>query len=114
MAMVKQKPAITARNEVYLVNLDPTVGHEIKKSRPCLIVSPDEMNTLKTVLIAPMTTVIRDFPFRVSIHFAGKKGQVALDQIRCIDKVRLCKKLGVIDTVYGNEISKTLVEIFSN
>lgn len=113
MAMVKQKITTPAQHDVYLINLDPTIGHEIKKSRPCLIVSPDDMNTLKTVIIAPMTTVIRNFPFRVNIQFGGKKGQVALDQIRCVDKVRLSKKLGVMDTVYTNEISKTLVEIFS-
>jgi mRNA interferase MazF len=90
------------------------VGHEIKKSRPCLVISPDVMNTLKTVIIAPMTTVIRDFPFRVDIQFGGKQGQVALDQIRCVDKVRLIKKLGVIDSVYTEEVSRILVEIFSN
>ncbi len=114
MAMVKQKITMAARNDVYLVNLDPTVGHEIKKTRPCLIVSPDEMNTLKTVIIAPMTTVIRDFPFRVHIQFGGKNGQVALDQTRCVDKVRLSKKLGVIDTVCAKKIYGILVEIFSN
>ncbi len=114
MAMVKRKAAKASRDEVYLVNLDPTVGYEIKKTRPCLIISPDEMNMLKTVIIAPMTTVLRDFPFRVPIRFGGKDGQVALDQIRCVDKDRLVKKLGVIDTVYANEISRTLVEIFLN
>ncbi len=113
MGMVKQEIVKVRQYDVYLINLDPTVGHEIKKARPCLVVSPDEMNVLKTVIIAPMTTVLRDFPFRVPIRFGGKSGQVALDQIRCVDKVRLIKKLGVIDTVYANEISKTLVEIFS-
>ena len=113
MAMVRERTANAARYEVYLVNLDTTVGHEIKKSRPCIIVSPDEMNVLNTVIIAPMTTVLRDFPFRVDIHFGEKAGQVALDQLRCVDKARLIKKLGVIDTVSANEISKTLIEIFS-
>lgn len=112
--MVKQIITTPSQNDIYLINLDPTVGHEIKKSRPCLVISPDVMNTLKTVIIAPMTTVIRDFPFRVNVQFGGKQGQVALDQIRCVDKVRLSKKLGVIDTVYADEVSKTLVEIFSN
>ncbi|MCU0289051.1 MAG: type II toxin-antitoxin system PemK/MazF family toxin [Acidobacteria bacterium] len=112
--MVKERTANAEQYEVYLVNLDPTVGHEIKKSRPCIIVSPNEMNILNTVIIAPMTTALRDFPFRVNIHFDDKDGQVALDQIRCIDKARLIKKVGVIDIVSADEISKTLVEIFSN
>lgn len=114
MAMVRERKTTVERNEVYLVNLDPTVGHEIKKSRPCVIVSPDEMNFLKTVIIAPLTRVVRNFPFRVDIFFDEKEGQVALDQIRCVDKVRLIRRLGVIDTVSANEKSKTLVEIFSN
>ncbi len=113
MGMVKQKITKKKQYEVYLINLDPTIGHEIKKARPCLVISPDEMNALKTVIIAPMTTVVRNFPFRISIQFGGKNGQVALDQIRCVDKVRLIKKLGVMDTVYADEVSKTLVEIFS-
>lgn len=114
MAMVKDRAENAAQYEVYLVNLDPTVGHEIKKSRPCIIVSPDEMNVLNTVIIAPMTTVLRHFPFRVDIHFGEKAGQVALDQLRCVDKARLIKKMGVIDSESANEIAKTLIEIFSN
>ncbi len=108
--MVKEKSM--RRYDVFLVNLDPTVGHEIKKSRPCIIISPDEMILLKTVLISPMTTKIRNFPFRVNINFKGKKGQAALDQIRCIDKTRLIKKLGVIDSIEQEEISEKLVMIF--
>lgn len=111
MAMVKAK--LIKRYEVYLVNLEPTVGYEIKKTRPCVIVSPDEMKVLKTVIIAPMTTVIRDFPFRVHIYFEEKEGQVALDQIRCVDKIRLIKKLGAIDNHPANEISRVLIQMFS-
>lgn len=86
------------RFEIYLVALDPTTGSEIKKTRPCLIISPDEMNrTLKTVLIAPMTTTLRAFPSRVRVTFQSKKGEIVLDQIRAIDKDRLVKKLGKID-----------------
>jgi mRNA interferase MazF len=85
------------RFEVYLVSLDPTVGSEIQKSRPCLIISPDEMNRhISTVIIAPMTTRGRDYPTRVSCTFQGKQGQIVLDQIRTVDKVRLMRKLGRI------------------
>jgi len=113
--VVKVRKAITKikRFEVYLVNLDPTVGHEIKKSRPCIIISPNDMNVLKTVIVGPMTTVIRNFPFRVNIDFEKKKAQVALDQLRSVDKIRLIKKLGVIENPTASEISKTLVQIFS-
>lgn len=84
--------------DVYLINLDPTVGHEIKKTRPCLIISPDEMNNnLQTVIIAPMTTKSHDYPTRVRVDFRDKIGWVVLDQIRTVDKERLTKKLGSID-----------------
>ncbi|MBT3214016.1 MAG: type II toxin-antitoxin system PemK/MazF family toxin [Deltaproteobacteria bacterium] len=87
-----------ARFEVYLVNLDPTIGSEIKKVRPCVVVSPDEMNrSLRTVIIAPMTTVRREhYPSRVDCVFQKKQGQIVLDQIRTIDRQRLLKNLGML------------------
>jgi len=88
---------VIKRFDVFLVNLYPTIGHEIKKTRPCLIISPDEMNrNISTVIVAPMTTKGRKYPTRISCAFQGKKGQIILDQIRTIDKERLVKKLGVI------------------
>ncbi|MGD0886973.1 MAG: type II toxin-antitoxin system PemK/MazF family toxin [Thermodesulfovibrionales bacterium] len=84
--------------DVYLINLDPTMGHEIKKTRPCLIISPDEMNdNLQTVTIAPMTTKSHDYPTRVKADFQNKTGWIVLDQIRPVDKKRLTKRLGAID-----------------
>ena len=84
--------------DVYLINLDPTIGHEIKKTRPCLIISPDEMNeNLRTVIIAPMTTKTHDCPTRVSVDFQEKKGWIVLDQLRTVDKKRLTRRLGTID-----------------
>ncbi len=81
--------------EVHLISLDPTVGHEIKKTRPCVVISPDEMNdNIKTVIIAPMTTKSHAYPTRVGLKFQGKKGWVVLDQIRTVDRRRLVKKLG--------------------
>jgi mRNA interferase MazF len=86
------------RFEVYLVNLDPTVGSEIQKTRPCLVVSPDEMNhAIRTVIVAPMTTAGQPYPTRVPCRFKGKDGQVVLDQIRTVDRSRLVRKLGRID-----------------
>ena len=84
-------------DEVWLVSLDPTEGSEIQKTRPCLIVSPDEMNrNLRTVIVAPMTTTERTYPTRVAVTFQGKRGQVALDQLRVVDRTRLLKKLGSV------------------
>jgi mRNA interferase MazF len=81
--------------EVYVVNLDPTVGHEIRKLRPCVVVSPDEMNRhVQTVIVAPMTTKGQPYPTRVRCTFQGKRGQIVLDQIRAIDRIRLVKRLG--------------------
>ena len=94
------------RFEVFLVNLDPTVGHEIQKTRPCLIISPNEMNRfISTVIVAPMTTKGRKYPTRISCSFQGKNGQIVLDQIRTVDKKRLVKKLGSISK---NAQAKTL------
>ena len=84
--------------DVFLINLDPTLGHEIKKTRPCLVISPNEMNhTIRTVIIAPMTTKSRAYPTRVPVQFEGKTGWIVLDQIRTVDNLRLIKKLGSIN-----------------
>ena len=83
--------------DVFLINLDPTIGHEIKKTRPCLVISPNEMNhTIRTVIIAPMTTKSRAYPTRIPVQFEGKTGWIVLDQIRTVDSLRLIKKLGSI------------------
>lgn len=105
---------VISRFEVYLVNLDPTIGHEVKKTRPCLIVSPDEMNRyIGTVIVAPMTTKGRDYPTRVNLTFRGKKGQIVLDQIRTIDKIRLIKRLGKIDKNTVQKVLEILTEMFA-
>ncbi len=91
--------------DVFLINLDPTIGHEIKKTRPCLIISPNEMNrAIETIIIAPMTTKSRSYPTRVPIIFEKKEGWIVLDQIRSVDRKRLIKKLGEIKP---DEIKKT-------
>ena len=101
------------RFSIHLVSLDPTVGSEIQKTRPCIVVSPNSMNKgLNTVIIAPMTTKIRNYPFRPKIDFQGKSGQVALDQIRTIDKNRLIKELGIADTLVQENIISFLHEMF--
>lgn len=100
------------RYEIYLVKLNPTVGFEIQKTRPCIVVSPNEMNVLKTVIVAPMTSKGFDFIFRPKIKFEKKDGLVLLDQIRAVDKTRLVKKLGDVDKLTSKEISKILVTMF--
>lgn len=101
------------RDEVWLIALDPSRGSEIKKTRPCLIVSPDEMNEpLQTAVVAPMTTTLRLYPTRVNISFRGKNGQIALDQLRAVDRQRLVRKLGVIAPQTAREISNVLLEMF--
>ena len=105
---------VVKRFEVYLVNLDPTIGSEIQKTRPCLIISPDEMNNhIATVIVAPMTTKGRDYPTRIPCMFEGKEGQVVLDQIRTVDKVRLVKKLGRISASTQKEVLAVLMELFA-
>ena len=105
---------VVRRFDVFLVNLDPTVGSEIQKTRPCLIVSPDEMNrNIRTVIIAPMTTKGRAYPTRVACTFQGKEGQVVLDQIRTIDKMRLVRKLGQLDEETSLNVLETLAQLFS-
>ena len=105
---------VICRFDVCMVNLDPTHGHEIKKTRPCLIISPDEMNKhIRTVIIAPMTTAGKEYPTRISTSFQGKKGQIVLDQIRTVDKKRLVKVLGKIDTSTAGRVLETLAEMFA-
>jgi len=105
---------VVNRFDVYLVNLDPTVGSEIKKTRPCLIISPNEMNHhIRTVIIAPMTTAGRDYPTRVSCTFKRKMGQIVLDQIRTIDKSRLIKRLGTINLATQSKIASVLQRLFA-
>jgi len=105
---------VVKRFEVYLVNLDPTLGSEIQKTRPCLVISPDEMNThIATVIVAPMTTRGRDYPTRVNCQFEGKEGQIVLDQIRTVDKIRLVKRLGKINPSTQKEVLVILMEMFA-
>lgn len=101
------------RFDVYLVNLDPTVGKEIQKTRPSLVISPDEMNRhIGTVIVAPLTTQGRNYPTRVACRFQGKDGQVVLDQIRTVDKTRLVKLLGRIEKRTQNKVLAVLQEMF--
>lgn len=98
--------------DVYLVSLAPTIGHEVKKTRPCLIISPDVINTnLQTVIIAPMTTKSHSYPTRVKIQFKGKEGYIVLDQIRTVDKARLLKNLGAITAETCQIIKETIKEM---
>jgi mRNA interferase MazF len=102
------------RFDVFLVNLDPTVGHEIKKMRPCLVISPNEMNHhIRTVIVAPMTTKGRPYPTRVPCKFKGKLGHVVLDQLRTVDSGRLARKLGTISKKTASEVLAVLQEMFS-
>ena len=101
------------RFDVFLVSLDPTVGHEIQKTRPCAIISPDEMNRhVGTVIIAPMTSKGRNYPTRVACQFQGVEGQIVLDQIRTVDKTRLSKKLGHLSPTESQLVLDVLGEIF--
>ena len=105
---------VVKRFDVYLINLDPTIGSEIKKTRPCLVVSPDEMNRyINTVIVAPMTTKGRGYPTRVACKFQGKQGQIVLDQIRTVDKARLVKRLGKVDAQTQEKVSAVLGEMFA-
>src|SRR5262245_9858564 len=101
------------RFDVFLIDLDPTQGSEIKKTRPCVIVSPDEMNQwFHTVLIAPMTTKGRAYPTRAACKFRRKQGQILLDQLRAVDKTRLVKRLGALDSLTQSKVLATLAEMF--
>lgn len=105
---------VVNRFDVFLVNLDPTMGSEIQKARPCVVISPDEMNRyIATVIIAPMTTKGRQYPTRVVCQFQGKNGQIILDQIRTVDKNRLVKKLGRISQDEQKLLLAILAEMFA-
>ena len=102
------------RGEIWLVNLDPTIGSEIKKTRPCVVVSPEEMhNYLRTVLVAPMTTASREAPFRIGVTHGGRKGLILLDQVRAVDKTRLGRKLGAVSAKTLAATLRTLQELFA-
>lgn len=102
------------RGQVWLVSLEPTVGSEIRKTRPCVVISPNETNKLlRTVIIAPLTSTIKNYPTRSLITFQNKQGSVVLDQIRTVDKSRLIKKLGIVTNQEYQSIAKILVEMFS-
>ena len=110
--MVDRHPV--RRYEVHLISLDPTKGSEIRKTRPCVVISPDEMNKhIRTVIIAPMTSTIKNYPTRVTTTFQGKKGQIVLDQILTIDKSRLIQKLGSISSTAEEKVLNTLQEMFA-
>ena len=102
------------RFDVYLANLDPAIGREIRKSRPCLVISPDEMNRyISTVIVAPMTTNGRDYPTRVPCTFQWREGQIVLDQVRTVDKTRFTKRLGKMDSRTRSNVLSVLAELFS-
>ena len=105
---------VVSRFDIYLVSLDPAQGREIRKTRPCVVISPDEMNhNIGTVIVVPMTTKGRDYPSRIPLTFRRKKGQLVLDQVRTVDKTRLVRRLGKLD---ANTAAKTLAllqEMFS-
>ena len=102
------------RGEIWLINLDPTVGSEIQKSRPCVVVSPAELNeNLRTVIVAPMTSKGFATPFRIPLTHAGKKGLIVLDQLRAVDKLRLAKKLGMVSAKTLTAALTTLQEVFA-
>jgi mRNA interferase MazF len=104
---------VVARGEVWLVALDPTIGSEIQKTRPCVVVSPPELHDhLRTVIVAPMTTAGKPAPFRVPLTFLRKKGLILLDQIRTVDKTRLVKKAGTVSDLALSNALSTLQEIF--
>ena len=105
---------VVKRFDVFLVNLEPTVGSEIQKTRPCVVISPDEMNRhIATVIVAPMTTKGQPYPTRIACQFQGKDGQIVLDQIRTVDKTRLVRRLGQISTSEQKAVLDTLAELFA-
>jgi mRNA interferase MazF len=105
---------VVTRGEIWLVNLDPTVGSEIEKTRPCVIVSPAEMHDhLRTAIVAPMTTGSRPAPFRIAVIHGGKRGLILLDQMRSVDKTRLAKKLGAVSAKTLTATLNTLQEVFA-
>ncbi len=112
--MVKAVARVPSRGEVYLVELDPTRGSEIRKTRPCVVISPDELNHhLRTSIVAPMTTAGHPYPFRVACRFAGKRGHVVLDQVRTVDHERLKKRLGTLSPSTLADVLRILGEMFA-
>jgi mRNA interferase MazF len=108
-------PASVRRGEVFLVSLNPTRGHEIRKTRPCLIVSPDDLNAhLGTFIVAPLTTGSHPYPFRVACRFGGKAGYVVLDQVRTVDRARLVRRLGRITPSVEAKALGVLQEMFAH
>ena len=104
---------VVNRFDIYIVSLEPTRGSEIKKTRPCVVISPNEMNHhINTVIIAPMTSSSKKYPTRVPIEFQSKKGQIVLDQIRTVDKARLIKKIGQLKKSTYEKVASTLQEMF--
>ena len=105
---------VVKRFDVYLINLDPTIGAEIRKTRPCLVISPDEMNRfIRTVIVAPMTTKGTAYPTRVACKFRGRRGQIVLDQIRTVDKARLVTRLGKLGNQTQSQVLSILGEMFA-
>jgi mRNA interferase MazF len=105
---------VVNRFDVFLTNLDPTVGSEIQKTQPCLIISPDEMNRhIRTVIVAPMTTAGKEYPTRIECNLKGKKGHIVLDQIRTIDKTRLIKNIGTLDSETQLKVLAVLQRLFA-
>ena len=101
------------RFEVWWVNLEPTKGSEIRKTRPCVIISPDELAALKTVIVAPMTSQGFDFPSRISCEFAEKQALILLDQMRAVDKDRLLEKMGILESSVQKKVISCLLELFA-
>lgn len=105
---------VMRRFDLYFVSLDRTMGSEIRKTRPCLIVSPNEMNDhLRTVIVAPLTSAIRKYPTRIDCHVDGKDGQIALDQLRMVDRAGLTRKIGQLDAVAAQKVLSVLKKMFS-
>ena len=103
-----------SRFDIYYVNLDPTIGREIKKTRPCVIISPNEMNyNIATVIIAPLTSRLRNYPNQVLCKVEGKQGQIVLDQIRTVDKIRFIKRIGTLNIITRTKVLNVLKEMFS-
>ena len=106
--------ALIARRDVHLVRLDPTLGSKIRKTRPCVVISPDELNQhLRTVIVAPMTTGGQAYPWRIACRFQGRSGFVALDQLRTVDSERLVKRLGHLSMATATAVLETLQEMFA-
>lgn len=110
---VKPTVRVPSRGEVFLVELDPTRGSEIRKTRPCVVISPDELNHhLRTTIVAPLTTGRHSYPYRVACRFAGKSGHVVLDQVRTVDNERLRKRLGTVSPATLRSVLRVLGEMF--